>query len=230
MSIEIIPVPPFADVPDALGVPVMLRSPLFPTPEPSPVNGDGSGGDASNLGPFGSGGSTPQPQWGIFDQGGAPVITSDTVVGFDFKRDYRLIDYPVEQGAFASYNKVQMPYEPRFTMAKGGSQADRTSFITAIEGVIGDFNLYNIVTPEFTWTNANFDHWDTQRTYEKGVSLITAEIWLREIRVAPAAAFSQTQTAAGQSPQSVGTVQAQPATPAQAALAQPATVPGPNGT
>ena len=54
-------------------------------------------------------------QWGIFDQSGDPVITADTIVEVGYRREYRISDFPVEEGSFASYNKVQTPYDVRVT-------------------------------------------------------------------------------------------------------------------
>ena len=48
------------------------------------------------------------PQWGIFSQGGAPVLQADSVNSFDYERGYLVSDYPQEQGAFQSYNKVTL--------------------------------------------------------------------------------------------------------------------------
>lgn len=223
MSIPNVPVPPYVDVPNVPGVPPLLRSLAFPTSNPLAVFGDGS--DIFNQ-PT----SSSQPQWGIFDSANNPVLTSDTVVGFDFKHEYVTVDYPIENGGFASYNKVARPFEPRFTMARGGSVADRTAFVTALERLVGDTNLYTVVTPEFTWQNVNITHWSEVRRSDRGVSLITVEIWLQEIRQAPAPAFSNTKTASAVSPTNVGTVQGQTPTPAQASNAAAATVPGPDNT
>ena len=217
MSILVI-LPQFPNVPQVPGVPPLPRSLSFPTPDAPPLaSADATGVDAPSQ--------SAAPKWGIFDSNNNLVITADTVVGFDFKREFRIADYPIEDGGFETYNKVAVPYEPRFTMAKGGTVAERTAFITAIENAIGNqangpnLSLYNVVTPEYTWTNANLYHWDIHRTSEKGVSLLTAEIWLREIRVAPGPAFSKTQQPSGQTPSSDGMVAAADPTPVQMSAA-----------
>ena len=204
----------YPDVPNVPGVPPVLRSPLAPpTPTPPTVTADSPAVASQTQ-------SSPVPQWGVFDStSNKPVIVPDTVAAFEFKLEYSVPDYPIEQGGFASYNKVARPYDARFTMSKGGSQADRTTFLTSVQTVVANLTLYNVATPEYTWTNANLVHWDIKRTSDKGATLLTVELWLREIRVAPAPAFASTKAVSGQSPNNGGTVQATPPTAQQATAA-----------
>ena len=213
MSIVTIELPPFPNVPFAPGVPPVPRSPLDP-PSPTPPALTGDSPDISNQTQ-----SSQSPQWGIFDASNNPVIAPDTIVGFDFKRDYTIPVYPIEDGGFASYNKVARPFEPRFTMSMGGTEADRTGFLTVLETIVADLNLYSVATPEYTWPNANLVHWDIKRTAEKGVTLLTVDVWLQEVRVAPAPTFTNTKAVSGQSPQGGGTVQASEPTPLETANA-----------
>ena len=209
MSLPNIIVPAFPNVPAFPGVPPLLTNPAASI---STVIGALTGDDQSLT-------SQAAPaQWGVF-QGGSAVIVPDTIVAFEFKRDFRVVDYPVEGGAVASYNKVAEPFEPRFTMTKAGTAADITDFVQQVETAVASLNLYDVVTPEYTWFNANLIHWDTARTAKGGVSMLTINVWLREIRTAPSPSFSQTKTSAGQDPVNGGTVQAQTPTPTQSAAA-----------
>lgn len=139
------------------------------------------------------GGATPQ--WGIFLNGG-PVILCDNVVSFDYKQDFAISNYPVEQGAFASYNKVQKPFEVKFRFSTGGSLSDRQNFLDSIDAIIADTNLYDVVTPEKTYTNVNLVHQDYRRTATDGVGLISVDVWCEQVR---AAAQIQSSSVAGAS-------------------------------
>jgi len=59
-------------------------------------------------------------QWGIYDMSGAPVLTASSVAGMEYARDWRVSNYPQEQGAFASYNKVKTPFTAKVTFLVGG--------------------------------------------------------------------------------------------------------------
>ena len=120
-------------------------------------------------------------QWGIL-LGSDRVINPDSIVALEYKQDYNVPNYPQEQGAFQSYNKVKLPQEQRVRMTKGGSLADRSAFLSAIKSAAASLNLYTILTPETSYENANITHYDLKRTATEGVGLITVDVWFTEIR------------------------------------------------
>lgn len=148
------------------------------------------------------------PQWGIFLDG-EPVVVSDNVVSFGFKKSARISKYPQEQGAFASYNKVSVPAEPRLKFSTGGSSADRQAFLASIAPLIEDLNLYDVVTPEVTYSGYNVVNYDYPRT-ANAAGLITVDVWLEEIVVAGASEFSNTTSPTDASQTNNGLVQPQP--------------------
>ena len=93
--------------------------------------------------------SAISPQWGIY-LNGAPIIQPSSVlastlslvapvatpqaaalgigfpifasfVDFEYKQDWTISDYTVEQGGFQSYNKVQLAFDVRVRVASGGT-------------------------------------------------------------------------------------------------------------
>lgn len=222
-----VPLPPFPNVPNVPGVPPVPRSISFPTPNAATalLLADGQAVVAQLLGPSGS--AAAKAQWGIFDQHGAQVGDPDNVMAVEYKLDYRVADYPIEDGGFESYNKVATPYDARVTMTRGGSDDDRTNFLTAIKAAVDSLDLYQVATPEIAYSNANLIHMDYHRTAKSGVSLMTVDVWVREVRVAASPAFSQTKKPEGAAAVNGGAVQAQAPTPAQASAAKPALTSGP---
>jgi len=135
------------------------------------------------------------PQWGIFDQGGNAVVIADTVLSVEYRQDFKITTAPVEQGSFASYNKVQIPFDIKIRFAAGGSAANRQEFLTSIQDIIGDTNLYDVVTPDAIYTNVNLTHQDYARSASRGLGLIVVDVWMEEVRpanVATSAAAAQT--------------------------------------
>jgi len=145
------------------------------------------------------------PQWGLFDQFGDSVIAADNVLDFNYKKDWRIANYPIEEGGFQSYNKVQLPFDIVFRFTCGGSVADRQQFLDSIAAIQGDTNLYIAVTPEGPYPNVNVTNVSYPRTAEK-VGLITVELRLSEVIPATAPAFSNTQDPGSASPVNTGTV------------------------
>ncbi|HEY0120657.1 MAG TPA: hypothetical protein VGC14_02660 [Rhizobium sp.] len=162
-----------------------------------------------------SGASQAQP-WGIY-LGGSPVVLADNVVSFDFRQQWAISDFPVEKGAFASYNKVQIPIDARFRFTAGGSTANREAFLASIAAIAGDLNLYTVVTPTAIYASVNITHYDYSQTATNGVGLLTVDVWTEEVRETGAQAMSSTQSPTAASQVNGGTVQTSAATSAQAA-------------
>lgn len=137
-----------------------------------------------------------QQNWGIF-LNGEPVVDADCVVSFEYRQDWKISDYPVEQGGFESYNKVATPYDVRVRYANGGSEQNRQALLTTAETIGASLDLYSVVTPEKTYRSANVTHYDYRRTSNNGVGLIQVEFWLEEVRVTAVTTFSNTKTPAG---------------------------------
>lgn len=152
-------------------------------------------------------------QWGIFLDG-SPVVVADNVLSMEFKQDFKISNYPVEQGGFASYNKVQLPFEVRFRFSTGGSSADRAAMLNSIAAVMGDTNLYDVVTPDATYINVNFVHQDYRRTAETGNGLLSVDVWCEEVRSASLIVSSSgTATSSTTTPDTSGSTSASSSTP-----------------
>ena len=150
-------------------------------------------------------------QWGIFLDGSA-VVTADTVTSFGYKQEWSVADFPVEQGAFASYNKVQIPFDARVRFTSGGSESNRAALLDSIAAIAGDTsNMYTVVTPEETYPNVTITHYDYSRTAVNGVGLLSVDVWCINVNVQSATTgLTNTQSPSGASQNNGGTVQGLP--------------------
>ena len=142
-------------------------------------------------------GYTTTRAWGIFTRAGTPVIVADTVHNLDYKQEWAISDFPLERGAFETYDKVARPYDARVRFLAGGSDSNRATLLSSIEAIAGDYNLYDVVTPEVVYLNCNVQHYDYRRTTENGVGILSVDVWLLEIRVQGATTVGQTAAASG---------------------------------
>ena len=200
----------YPNVPIAPGVPPIPRDPDAEIPTPPPALTEDT---VSSIGTY-----PGYPQWGVFDQNNVSVILYDSFVDFAFKQDWTIADYTIEEGGFQSYDKVQLPYDVRTKLSCGGNVAHRNAFLTSIQAIQNDTNLYDVVTPDEVYTGLNLKHVDYTRTNTNGVGLILADLWFQEIRPAPEPAFSNTTTPSGASPQFIGNQQPVEANPGQSVL------------
>lgn len=201
-----IPKPAFPNVPRLPGVPQLLRSPSFP-PNPGPILGT-----AAALGALWRALFT-KSKWGVFkqkppvapDESGIetvtvvgeslPVIVPDSILDFGYRSDFDVADYPLQDGAFAAYNKVNLPYEASIRMSKGGSEEDRRKFLQQCEDILRTTTLYQIVTPERTYTDVNPIRFEVTRRGANGAYFLTeVDLYFREIRTV-VAQYTNTSTA-----------------------------------
>src|SRR5258708_40358358 len=82
------------------------------------------------------------PQWGIFKDGIAVVI-ADSVITVDYKQDWTIATFPVEQGGFESYDKVSNPFDVRVRVASGGFEVARQALLESIEAVANSLDLFD---------------------------------------------------------------------------------------
>lgn len=186
----------FPNIPDVPGVPPLLRSLI-------PVFNDVQPLAADTTSTFGQ---SPAPQWGIF-KGGQAVVVADSVQRVEYRQDWDMLDYPLEQGAFESYNKVNGPFEAKVRFATGSTETDRQALLNSIEAIAGTLELYDVVTPEKIYQSTNITHFDYSRTAATGGGLLQVDVWVVEIRVNATAKFSSTKADASADPVNDGTVQ-----------------------
>jgi len=179
------PTIPFPNVPNYPGVPALTR-PVSAAIASSPMLAIGIGTVANIL----IAALQQAPKWGIFDPDGNQLgitasgsnavisvlssqITGDTApvvstFSFDFVKETRVSDFPVQGGHFADYNKVEMPANPLVTLILDGSEDDRTRFLTAIDAACVSPDLYSVVTPEITYANYTVERYTYSRRATKG--------------------------------------------------------------
>lgn len=164
--------PELVNVPDVDGVPAVLFAP-------------GAGGDIilaaadaleTSLLSGGLG-----PQWGLY-RSGAPAVLADNVAAFDYKEDWAISDYPLERGAFESFNKVKIPFDVRLVFTAGGSEARRAALLASLQAIVGDLNFYEAVTPERVYPSINLIHLDYRRSAQNGAGLLVVNVFCQEVR------------------------------------------------
>lgn len=148
----------------------------------------------------------------------APVITPDSVLSMEYKGEQRIADYPIEAGGFASFNKVAMPFDLRMVLTCGGKNylqsalqtvtqtvdsyinsilgtaygqpMNRDDFLTQLEIMLHAIDLYDVVTPDKTYSSVNLVHYSYSKKNDNGAVMIIAELWFQEIRQSVAAIYS----------------------------------------
>jgi hypothetical protein len=181
-------------------------------------------------------------------------------VEFDFDQDWTIADYPQEQGAFQSYDKVQMPFECRVRLACSGPPAQRQAFLNSIFAIAGGSPmgssallstvaqqlstvagigslaslgssltgailngasvppLFDLVTPEGTFSSCSARRVSFSRRAHQGATLIAADLQFIQVRVTSTASFASTLLPGSAGPLGIGPVQPTAATSSLSAI------------
>ncbi len=137
-----------------------------------------------------------------------PCIAS--TAEFEYSADSPISDVTQENGAFQSYDKVQLPFDIKMKLAVRGP-SNRQALLSTAEAMRASILVYDIVTPDRTYTSCNCKHVDYRRTATNGVDMLIVDMWFEEVRTGSPAIFTSTQQPGAASTQSIGNVQPQPA-------------------
>lgn len=161
------------------------------------------------------GSESDEAKWGIYGADGFRALSPDSFYAFEFGKEYRISDFPVEGGTFESYDKVETPYLIRLEMTKGGTEFERSDFLAIVASLVDSTDTFEIVTPDEYYPNANLVRYDFRRTAINGVQLLTVNLVAQQVRAAAEAQFTSSKSASGADPASNGPVQAVPVEGAQ---------------
>lgn len=204
--------PQYPNVPNVAGVPPVFRQPNAPPAVTVPRLASDSAGV----------GAASRAAWGIYKTDGTIALEVDSIAIVEPSREFRISDYPTEQGGFQSFNKVAQPGEIQVSVTKGGSDADRQAFLNRLDAMIETVGtFFNFVMPDATLLNRSVVRYEYRRAHDRGVTLLTVEIILREVRVTAASAFVDTKAPEGAAKVQGGPVQSAPVTALQKPLPAP---------
>jgi hypothetical protein len=152
--------------------------------------------------------------WGIFDAtANVEVLKPDNFISVEFKKEMNISNYPIEQGAFNSYNKVRTPFSIILKISKGSSVgiattnstvSDRDTFLNELDSLLASNMLFTIVTPEASYSNVNLEEYDFRRELQNGAGMIIASLRFVEIMQATTLISKSSYTAVA--PDSTATV------------------------
>jgi hypothetical protein len=196
------------------------------------------------------------PQWGIFNaKTGATVAAFDSVLSVEYRHETDVMDYRVEQGAFQSYNKVQLPWDAKIRFVTAGGTgilgsgiggasgffgiapqgvSNREAVLNALEAALLSLDIYQVITPEVTYPSANIVDYSYERSASGGVNLLVVDVRVRQIiataTAQTAALINNPQNPAADPANSNGSTAAQSVAPAKTPTPTTPTTPRYTGT
>jgi hypothetical protein len=123
-------------------------------------------------------------QYALVDSNFVGILDYDSFVSFKITEASTISTFPVEQGAFVSYNKAGHPYKATVRLALTGTPARRQAFITALRTLRKSTSLFTIVTPDASYENANLVSYDCIREANHNAwGRVVVDLHCEEVRV-----------------------------------------------
>ena len=169
-------IPAYPNVASLPGVPQLARSLLFQALSPPTIGTPATSGAIWHA-------TQTAPIWGVFDSNGNQVVQQDSVASFEWRKENRVSNYPIQSGQFGTFNRVGLPFEASIMLTKGGDEASRQFFLKQIDALIdrANINLYTIYTPEKTYQNVSCTRAELSRRGKDNAFYFDVELYFVEI-------------------------------------------------
>ena len=120
--------------------------------------------------------------WTILDETGEQAFSFDVFEKSNYKGESKIVQSPVEEGSFASYNMTLTPQEVGCTLIKRGGSDDLSAFINALQAFVESTDLLTVVTPEREYTSMKLTKATFDRSIDNGTDCIVADLSFQEVR------------------------------------------------
>ena len=120
--------------------------------------------------------------WTILDETGEQAFSFDVFEKSNYKGESKIVQSPVEEGSFASYNMTLTPQEVGCTLIKRGGSDDLSVFINALQAFVESTDLLTVVTPEREYQSMKLTKATFDRSIDNGTDCIVADLSFQEVR------------------------------------------------
>lgn len=140
----------------------------------------------------------------VYDEGGGVALELTSFLGMEVIDEGKVVSVPVEEGSFASYNKVETPLEVKIAGAIQGQDGDLQGALETLDELRASTELLNVFTPVSTLVNLTLQKYDYSLTRENGRGVLYVELAFQQVKqvesaytdekLAPVQDRGQTQT------------------------------------
>lgn len=137
----------------------------------------------------------PRPIYAIIDsETFEPLTVPDSWGEFAPRYESQTSDYPVEKGAFATYNKVRRPTGVSVTLIKTGSDVARFTWLAAIRQAEtqAPTTLYTLISPQGVFVDYTLKDMAYETRQDRGSNILYLTVQFVEIPQIPSSDDSKT--------------------------------------
>lgn len=121
-------------------------------------------------------------EWTLTDSDGNNVVEFTSFISLDAKIEHNVVSSAIEEGSFATYNKVAKPLQIRITLAVEGNDDEIGTAIDKLYNLSNSTKLLSISSPDVEYNNLNIESVSYIRKTDDGLGVIFFEIKLVEVQ------------------------------------------------
>lgn len=120
--------------------------------------------------------------WSILDERGEQAVSFTSFLGMDCRNEGDALSYPVEEGGFVNYNKVQRPVGINVKLGVQGSEADFEQVLLRLEEFQRGAVTLSVGTPAHLYPNMTLTGCTYTRDREGGAAMLLLDLSFTEVR------------------------------------------------
>lgn len=121
-------------------------------------------------------------QWAIVNSSGMSITNITSLISVEVRDSAQVVSESIEQGSFASYNKVVAPFDIYVSVAVQGEPDELQRTIDDLRAAKAGTELYSLITPEQEYEDLCIESMDYKRTREDGINALYVELHMVEVR------------------------------------------------
>lgn len=116
--------------------------------------------------------------WTLNTASGVPAVAFTSFLGFELRNESRVVSSQVEEGSFATYNKVETPLEVTVSLGLQGDDAELQAALDTLGALQAGTELVSLVTPTAEYRDLNLEGFDYRQRREDGLGALWVELSL----------------------------------------------------
>ena len=121
-------------------------------------------------------------EWTIMSEGGGQLVQFTSMIDIDILNEGQALSYPVEEGAFMTYNKVQSPLDIRVTLAKMGLPFEFADILKTLDKYQEEALKLMIVTPSAFFDSMTLQSYGHRHEQRRNANMLTVDLHIVEVR------------------------------------------------
>lgn len=115
-------------------------------------------------------------------EGGGQLVQFTSVISVDVLNEGQALSYPIEEGSFMSYNKVQSPLDIQVTLAKMGLPFEFADILKTLDKYQAEALKLMVVTPSAFFDSMTLESYAHRHDQRRNSNMLTVDLHLIEVK------------------------------------------------